>query len=499
MHPLADVLADPRMTARLLAEARQQRLGVHDEQAIRFVGVNARAEPALDVHRRRRQHFGGIGQLRGNLVGQRFEGSGLRPVRFAIFAGAFDLRHFFWRERRVGAGAGFPGSLQHARLRRLHGNHEDFFAVGVFLDATTGASDSFAGEFLAHLIDLRQRVVGKAEFAAEVELFGETRRDFRRTQGGEEHTAGVGGIAVAVLAATAGDDHRLVGITLAVEQAHQDIGAVEFDVNAAVAFAARLARQPVAVARILVILLLNELPGFGPVGVFLRPSEKVADHLGVLAVGWDAPEAGFDQVPWIGLEIRLGIHAADELAGVKAVAIVHQPAELFAERDGHIRQPGRDDAGEVGFDLVVNVVAVRRKLRMTAVGRGDAFAEVLPAGLVGAPKRIAAVGEVNARLPDGGIEAVLFERPQERHLDVTVVIVVLVDHLRFPRRHLVFGDDFALDLELGGLPPTDADHLAEPRAFHLVANSFTDRRRYSVGSAPRTFTVISVSNRPNQT
>ena len=81
VHPLADVLADPRVTAGLLAEACKQWLSVHNKQKIRFVSGNARAKPAIDADCRRRQHFGGIRQLRGHLERQRSDGIRQRAER----------------------------------------------------------------------------------------------------------------------------------------------------------------------------------------------------------------------------------------------------------------------------------------------------------------------------------------------------------------------------------------------------------------------------------
>ena len=61
-------------------------------------------------------------------------------------------------------------------------------------------------------------------------------------------------------------------------------------------------------------------------------------------------------------------------------------------------------------------------LRVARVGRGDAGAQVVAARAVGVPERVAAVGEVDARLADRHVQAVLLQRPQERHLDVDVVL-----------------------------------------------------------------------------
>jgi hypothetical protein len=107
---------------------------------------------------------------------------------------------------------------------------------------------------------------------------------------------------------------------------------------------------------------------------------------------------------------------------------------------------------------------------MTAVRRRDALAEVGAPGAIGAPERVLAVREVNARLADRGVEAVQLQRAEEGHLDVEVILTErVVDHRWLPDRHLVGWDDLVLPFELGGCAPRHAGNLSDPAAFYLVA------------------------------
>ena len=51
MQPFANVFADPGLLSGLLPVAGEQGLRVHHQQAMAFIGVNARSEPPLDSHR----------------------------------------------------------------------------------------------------------------------------------------------------------------------------------------------------------------------------------------------------------------------------------------------------------------------------------------------------------------------------------------------------------------------------------------------------------------
>ncbi len=100
------------------------------------------------------------------------------------------------------------------------------------------------------------------EFSLVVQCGGELFREFFETDSCEEDTCGVGGIAVAVLAAASRDNYSLVGVAIPVEQAHSDIGAIELCINieSRVFFAGEF-----SVVGIVIILFFNELPGFLPV------------------------------------------------------------------------------------------------------------------------------------------------------------------------------------------------------------------------------------------
>ena len=218
------------------------------------------------------------------------------------------------------------------------------------------------------------------------------------------------------------------------------------------------------------VLVIDLLPyGLPVAGLFGMPLDHVANRLGILASGRDAGEPRLDQLLRIVLEKGFRIHPRHELATVEPVAVVHQPSELLSQLDSHIRHAGRDQPGEVGFNLVVNVIGVRIELRVPRIGRRNSVAEVLAAKLVGVPEPVAAVGEVDARLANGDVQAVEFHRTQEGHLNVDVVLPILIHHLRFPDRNLFFGDDHALELEFRWCAPTDPHHLADPAGRHLVA------------------------------
>ena len=96
------------------------------------------------------------------------------------------------------------------------------------------------------------------------------------------------------------------------------------------------------------------------------------------------------------------------------------------------------------------------------------LAEVGAAGGVGDPQPVLAVREIDPGLPDRNVKPVLFQRPQERHLDVEIVLVEgLVDQVLRERRHLLGRHD-GLELALGRRAPRDTDDLADPAGFHFV-------------------------------
>ena len=247
-----------------------------------------------------------------------------------------------------------------------------------------------------------------------------------------EDAARVGRIAVRVLAAARGDNDRLVHIPLAVEQSHDDVGTVDLGVDIEGAFVAR----GLAIIRIVLILGFDLLPCLLPVIRILPCTMAIVSRMHSaywLSCG-NALQSGFDDLHGIVFEKGFGIHAADELAAVETVAVVHQPSELLAQLDRHVRHARRDQAGVVRFDLVVDIVGMLVELRMSRIGRRDAAAQVVASRSIGVPQRIATVGEIDPRLTNRNVPAVHLQRAQERHLDIDVVLVELVDHLRLPRR-----------------------------------------------------------------
>ncbi len=119
---------------------------------------------------------------------------------------------------------------------------------------------------------------------------------------------------------------------------------------------------------VLVVLFLHKVPGLLPiVGVLFVPLEEVPDAFCVLTVCGDAFKAGSDNLYDVIIEEGLGIHSTDELAAVKAITIVHQASKRFAEPNGHVGQAGCNQAGEVGLNLVVNVIGMLIKLGMARI------------------------------------------------------------------------------------------------------------------------------------
>ena len=272
-----------------------------------------------------------------------------------------------------------------------------------------------------------------------------------------------GRVAVGILAAAHRNDNGAVGIALAVEQPEQDAGAVDLAVNGPVG--------GLLVFRVLPVFLQAKLPGLLPVlRIGAMPRHQVPNHLRVLAFAGNRLQRGFNNLLRVAFKERGGIHRAHELPRIQAIPVVHQAAELLTHLDGNLRQPRPDQTRVISLDLVVNVVGAFVEPGMPGVRGGDARAQVLAPGVVRAPERVAAVREIQARLANGGVEAVLLERAQESHLHIDVVLLEgVVDQGRLPDRDLVQGDDLILELELGRRAPRNAGHLAHPTGLHFVA------------------------------
>ena len=161
---------------------------------------------------------------------------------------------------------------------------------------------------------------------------------------------------------------------------------------------------------------------------------------------------------------------ADELTSVESVAVVHDAPKLLAELHRAPRHAGDEDSGEVGFDLVVDVVRRPMVLRMRRRWRGDAASQVVARVRIRAPKTVARICEVYSRLADANIDAARIERVDESHLDVEVVLAErLVYKLGLPDRQLIPVKELAVLPKLGWPSVCDADGLANPSACHLVA------------------------------
>ena len=80
------------------------------------------------------------------------------------------------------------------------------------------------------------------------------------------------------------------------------------------------------------------------------------------------------------------------------------------------------------------------------------------------------VGEIDARLADIDVQAVLLHRTQKGHFDVDIVLVEsVVDELGLPLGHFRLGDDFSGVFEFGRRAERDAGDLADPAGRHFVA------------------------------
>ena len=202
----------------------------------------------------------------------------------------------------------------------------------------------------------------------------------------------------------------------------------------------------------------------------MRQSFGSAHHLRVARFCRDAAKRGLDSLHAVGLKIGDCVKRANELSGVESVAVVHYAPELLAELH---RTPGHawnEDAGEVGLDLVVDVVRRPMILRMGRRWRGDAASQVVARVRISAPETVARICEVYSRLADANIDAPRIERVDESHLDVEVVLAErLVYKLGLPDRQLIPIEELAVFPELGRPPVGDANGLANPSASHLVA------------------------------
>ncbi|MCX6903128.1 MAG: hypothetical protein NTW03_06540, partial [Verrucomicrobia bacterium] len=286
---------------------------------------------------------------------------------------------------------------------------------------------------------------------------------------GEQHPARAGGVAVAVLPAATGDEDGVIQVALAVEQAHQHVSPIDLAINAAVA--------GLLVGRVLAVFLLALLPGVLPVvRIGLIPGEQIAHHLRILAVRRDGRQRLLHDLHRIAFKKRHCIHRAHELPGIDAIAVIHQPPKLFAQVNGGLHHPGRNQARIIRLDLVINVVGTLVELGMAGIGRGDAAPQVVAPSLVGAPKWVAGIGKIKAGLAHGAVKAVLLHRPQKGHLHIKVILAEgVVNHLRLPLGHLILGDDLIPPFEFSGRTPGDPGDLPDPCSLHLVA-VFLDRQ-----------------------
>ena len=298
------------------------------------------------------------------------------------------LPHLLIGEARAGDGARLGERDERTWLHRSLRYYKPLRAGRVALDAPALGDDDFASHFLARGEEPGEGVVSELELLRLVdpalELLGQPLLANHR----KEHATSCRRIAVGVVAAAAGDADRPLRVAVAPEEAEQHLRTVEdrLDDVGHVRAAAKVS-----------VLRLDLRPALFPVFRVLGvPGEAVAHHLGVAASGRYAGESLLDHLDAVGLEKCRGVHRAHELAGVESVAVVHDPAELLAERDDLVETAWRDESGEVGLDLVVDVVRAGVELRMPAVGRRDAATERVASARVRMPESVLGIGEGNA-------------------------------------------------------------------------------------------------------
>ncbi len=279
-----------------------------------------------------------------------------------------------------------------------------------------------------------------------------------------EHARGAGRIAVGVLAGARGDFQRLAEIAFAIEQAQRDVGAVEFGVD--VEGLQRAIRARFA----FVVLVFDQLPGLSPIaGILFGPGEQVRDQQAVRTLGGNCLEARFHHFARIAFEECRRVHAGNEHAAVKTVAVVHDAARVIGDAVGGARHAGSHQADEVGFDLEIDVVGVRVVFGRAGERAGNAALKRAPRGQVGVPETVLGIAKRHAKIVGSGVEPFIVEHLGQRHVDVEIVLAERVRHaVRGPLGQFAF-EYLRLRAEFGRCAVAHANHLAGPSALDLVA------------------------------
>ena len=136
---------------------------------------------------------------------------------------------------------------------------------------------------------------------------------------------------------------------------------------------------------------------------------------------------------------------------------------------------GGYDAAEIRFDLVINIVCMPVEFGMAGIWWSDSLSQITPSEFVGMPELIFTIGEINARLSGVNRPAMVFQRLQEGHFHIEVVLLKLVDSFGRPLGKIRLRDNSSVILELRGATPADARHLSYPRGNHFV---FVGFKRY---------------------
>jgi hypothetical protein len=90
-----------------------------------------------------------------------------------------------------------------------------------------------------------------------------------------------------------------------------------------------------------------------------------------------------DNLFHIGFKKCCGVHGTDKLASIEAVPVVHDAPEFVTELNHLIWQSQTNQAVEICFYLVINIVCVGIKLRMPGIRWGYILSQEEPASALG--------------------------------------------------------------------------------------------------------------------
>ena len=288
------------------------------------------------------------------------------------------------------------------------------------------------------------------------------------------------GIAVGIGAAARRDFECAIHVARAIEQPHDHIGRVDGSLDVERVF------HPLRTGDLVAPFLFDELPRGFPVGILLRPADRVRDALVIGTLGRNRFQGFGDDIFDVVRDERQRIHGRHVDAAVPAVAVGHDVADAVAHFGGGIGHTGRHESREVGFDLEIEVVGVRIILPVPAFGRFHSVENIVTRRLIGMPQLVGGIGEGTGHRVDGHVESVLVVNLDEGqiHVDVVVqaglVVVPPFDIVVGPRDLVLVGNDRPVVLEFGRAPVGAAESLSGPTALDLVQQHFSGQR-YGIG------------------